>query len=80
MSEVVLDASAILAIIFQEQGAEKLTDDLMDDAVASTVNLAEVQSELIKKGFDSEDAWEDALSLVTAAEPFTSDHASVVSH
>jgi PIN domain nuclease of toxin-antitoxin system len=77
MSEVVLDASALLAIIFQEQGAEKLTDDLMDDAVASTVNLAEVQSELIKKGFDSEDAWQDALSLVTAAEPFTSDHARI---
>jgi PIN domain nuclease of toxin-antitoxin system len=77
MNEVVLDASAILAIIFQERGAEKLTDDLMDDAVISTVNLAEVQSKLLKKGFDPEEAWEDALSLVTAAEPYTSEHARI---
>lgn len=77
MNEVVLDASAMLAIIFQERGAEKLTDDLMDLAVASTVNLAEVQSMLIKKGFDPEEAWGDALSLVTAVEPFTSEQARV---
>ena len=77
MNEVVLDASAILAIIFQERGAEKLTDELMDDAVISTVNLAEVQSKLIKKGFDAEEAWETALSLVTAAEPYTSEQARI---
>ena len=77
MNEVVLDASAMLAIIFQERGAEKLTDDLMDLAVASTVNLAEVQSKLINKGFDPEEAWGDALSLVTAVEPFTSEQARV---
>jgi PIN domain nuclease of toxin-antitoxin system len=77
MNEVVLDASAILAIIFQERGAENLTDDLMDEAVASTVNLAEVQSKLIRKGFDPEEAWEDALSLVTAAEPYTSEQARI---
>jgi PIN domain nuclease of toxin-antitoxin system len=77
MNEVVLDASAILAIIFQERGAENLTDDLMDLAVASTVNLAEVQSKLIKKGLDPQEAWEDALSLVTAAEPFTSEQARI---
>jgi ribonuclease VapC len=72
MNEVVLDASAILAIVFQERGAEKLTDEILSTAVASTVNLAEVQSKLIKKGYDPEEAWEDSLSLVTAAEPFTS--------
>ena len=43
MSEVVLDASAILAVIFREPGAEKLTEEILDVAVASTVNLAEVQ-------------------------------------
>jgi ribonuclease VapC len=77
MNEVVLDASAILAIIFQERGAEKLTDDLMDRAVASTVNLAEVQSKLNKKGLDPDEAWEDTLSLVTAAEPYTSEQARI---
>ncbi len=33
-----------------EPGAEKLTDEIMVNAVASTVNLAEVQSKLVKNG------------------------------
>ena len=77
MSDIVLDASAILALIQEERGAEKLTDEIMDDAVISTVNLAEVQSKLVKKGFASEEAWESALSLVTAAEPYTSEQAKI---
>jgi PIN domain nuclease of toxin-antitoxin system len=77
MNEVVLDASAILAILFQERGAEKLTAEILNDAVISTVNLTEVQSKLIKKGYLPEEAWEDALSLVTAAEPFTSGQARI---
>ena len=77
MNEVVLDASAILAIVFQERGAEKLTDEILSMAVASTVNLAEVQSKLIKKGYEPDEAWEDALSLVTAPEPFTSEQARI---
>ena len=77
MSDIVLDASAILALIQNERGAERLTDELMDDAVISTVNLTEVQSKLIKKGYDSEEAWETAVLLVTAAEPFTSEQARI---
>ncbi len=75
MNEVVLDASAILAIVFQERGGEKLTAEILKDSVISTVNLAEVQSKLIKKGYLPDEAWEDALSLVTAAEPFTTEQA-----
>jgi PIN domain nuclease of toxin-antitoxin system len=77
MNEVVLDASAILAIIFHERGAEKLTDEILDHAVVSTVNLAEVQSKLIKKGYEPEEAWEDALSFVAAAELFTEKQAKI---
>jgi len=77
MNEVVLDASAMLALLQNERGEEKLTDDLLEVAVASTVNLAEVQSKLVKKGYDPEDAWEDALQLVTSAEPFTSEQAKI---
>ena len=77
MNEVVLDASAMLALLQNERGEEKLTDDLLEVAVASTVNLAEVQSKLVKKGHDPEDAWEEILSLVNAEEPFTSDHAKI---
>jgi len=74
MSDAVLDASAILAIIFDEPGAETLTDDVMDRAVASTVNLAEVQGKLIKKGYEPDRAWDDVLALVTA-EQFTPEQA-----
>lgn len=49
MSKAVVDASAILAVIFTEPGAEKLTDEILDGSVASTVNLAEVQAKLVKK-------------------------------
>jgi PIN domain nuclease of toxin-antitoxin system len=78
MSKVVLDASAILAVIFREPGAEKLTSEILESAVASTVNLAEVQTKLIQKGYDSEEAWEDALLLKEPPEPFTSDQAKIV--
>ena len=73
-SKTVLDASAILAIIFNEPGSAALSDEIMESAVASTVNLAEVQSKLIKKGYEPDVAWDHALQLV-AAEPFTSEQA-----
>jgi PIN domain nuclease of toxin-antitoxin system len=75
MNEVVLDASAILAVLFHEQGAENLTEEILQRAVASTVNLAEVQSKLVNMGRSPEDAWEDTLSLDTAAATFTSEQA-----
>ena len=77
MNKVVLDASAILALIQHERGAENLTKEILDYAVVSTVNLAEVQSKLVKKGHDPEDAWEEILSLVNAEEPFTSEQAKI---
>jgi PIN domain nuclease of toxin-antitoxin system len=77
MNRAVLDASAILAVLFQEPGAEKMTDEIMDSAVVSAVNLAEVQSKLVKMGHPPEDAWSDANLLKTAPEPFTADQAKI---
>ena len=77
MNEVVLDASAMLALIQHERGEEKLTDEILDCAVASTVNLAEVQSKLVKKRNDPDNSWVAALSTVSSVEPFTSDHAKI---
>jgi PIN domain nuclease of toxin-antitoxin system len=77
MNEVVLDASAMLAYIQEERGAENLTKEILDRAVASTVNLAEAQSKLVKKGHDPEEAWEEILSLVNAEVPFTSNQARI---
>lgn len=75
MNEAVFDASAILALLFEERGAENLTAEILERAVASTVNLAEVQSKLVKMGHEPDKAWRDALLTVVAAEPFTGEHA-----
>jgi len=77
MNEVVLDASAMLAYIQVERGAENLTKEILDHAVASTVNLAEAQSKLVKKGRDPDEAWEEILSLINAEETFTSEQARI---
>lgn len=77
MSRVVLDASAILAVIKGERGTEKLTPKLLAEAVASAVNLAEVQTKLIHAGWSPPQAWEDATSPVRAIVPFDSKQARI---
>ena len=51
MSEVVLDASAVIALINKEPGAD-VVDAVLDDAVISAVNLSEVIAVLIDAGFE----------------------------
>jgi PIN domain nuclease of toxin-antitoxin system len=75
MNEVVLDASAILAFLQRERGADRLTDEVLDHAIASTVNLAEVQTKLVKGGFSPDEAWEQTLSVVMSAVPYSEEHA-----
>ncbi|MGD0570222.1 MAG: type II toxin-antitoxin system VapC family toxin [Candidatus Sulfotelmatobacter sp.] len=77
MNRVVLDASAILAVISGEPGSEKLTPDLLARAVSSTVNLAEVQGKLVSRGWASEQAWEDATSPVREIMSFDEEHARI---
>jgi len=77
VSRIVLDASAVLAILNSEAGAERLTPRLLSDATVSAVNLAEVQSKLVSRGLAPDDAWEAATSLVLETEPFTGEHARI---
>lgn len=77
MNKAILDASAILAILNQEPGTEALTLDVLSGAVSSTVNLAEVQTRLVNKGGVPDEAWEDALSTVREAVPFSEDQAKI---
>jgi ribonuclease VapC len=77
VSRVVLDASAMLALLNNEPGADKLTSELLNDAVCSTVNLAEVQTKLVALGGEPDEAWEDALSAIREAAPFTAEHAHI---
>lgn len=77
MSKAVLDASAVLAILNSEPGAEKLPLQSLGDAVVSTVNLAEVQSKLVSTGIAPEDAWQAATSPVQEIAEFTAEHAKI---
>jgi PIN domain nuclease of toxin-antitoxin system len=77
MNEIVLDASAVLAVIQHERGEERLTSDVLSRSVICTVNMAEVQSKLVKNGYTPEQGWEDTLKLVASVEPFTSDQARI---
>ncbi len=49
MSDFVLDASALLALIQSEPGAERVAD-VLDRAVISAINLAEVIGRLAERG------------------------------
>jgi PIN domain nuclease of toxin-antitoxin system len=77
MSSFVVDASVILAFLLDEPGHEKVTADILSSAVVSAVNIAEVQTILVRKGGIPEEAWTDALSTVREVVPFTEDHAKL---
>ena len=62
MSRAVLDASAILALFHGERGADVVAG-YRGDAVASSVNVAEVVSRLSDEGLRSTE-WHYALSML----------------
>src|SRR5215831_5962095 len=75
MNRIVLDASALLAVLNREPGADKLTPQLLSTASSSTVNLAEVQSKLVSRGLNPDEAWEATLSPIREAVAFTAEQA-----
>lgn len=77
MNEVVLDASAILAVLDREPGAEKLTAELLNRAVVSSVNLAEIQTVLVSRGQAHDEAWHDACGPVREVAAFTEEQARI---
>lgn len=64
MADTVLDASAVLAIAFNEPGAASVIAHLSSASI-SAVNLSEAGAKLVDKGFTPEEAfrWLDALRL-----------------
>src|SRR5881394_806143 len=75
MNKIVLDASAVLAVLNREPGADRLTPEMLSTATSSTVNLAEVQGKLVSMGLAPGDAWEATLSPIREATAFTAEHA-----
>ena len=75
MNKIVLDASALLAVLNGEPGADKLTPELLSTAACSTVNLSEVQGKLIDRGLSPDRAWAATMTPVAEAIPFTLEQA-----
>ncbi len=75
MNNVVLDASAVMAVLTQEAGADKLPPGLLELAVSSAVNLAEVQSKLVERGVPPDAAWRASRNCVREVVSFTAEHA-----
>ena len=74
-NNVILDASAVLAALYREPGADKLSPELLARALISAVNLAEVQSKLVSLGWDANKAWKDCAGIVDQVVPFTMEQA-----
>jgi ribonuclease VapC len=68
---VILDSSALLALLWQEPGAAKVAP-LLGDASISTVNMAEVVTKMVDRGFDDATASDIFLSLGLSMVPFDS--------
>lgn len=71
---VVLDSSALLALLLGEPGAEQVAA-VLDDARISAVNLAEVLTRFVDRGADPDEAGAQLLALHLAVEPVTAEQA-----
>lgn len=58
----VLDASAVLAMMFAEPGSQVVAP-VVQGALLSSVNLAEVHAHLVSRGAEADFAWGRLLSL-----------------
>ncbi len=70
----VLDASALLTLLFQEPGASAVADVIAAGAVVSTVNLSEVAAVLVRHERDAESILRAVAAQITV-EPFTTEDA-----
>ncbi|WP_119420940.1 type II toxin-antitoxin system VapC family toxin [Desertibaculum subflavum] len=69
MSEHVLDASAVLALIHREPGEARVAE-LLGRSAISTVNLAEVHGKLTQRGVPEDVAWAAIQRLDLEIVPF----------
>lgn len=69
LSKIILDASAILAVIFEESGADKVVPHLAVGGI-STVNLSEVVTVALRKGAKIDDIQKFLSKLSLEIIPF----------
>lgn len=73
VAHVLLDASAVLAVIWREPGAEVVRAAMRDGAAISTVNLAEVAALLHHRGWRTSDVENTLTAFRMDTLPFDSD-------
>lgn len=71
---VVLDASAVLALLFDEPGADKVRERIQG-GILGTTNLAEITAKLFDKGIPVDDAARAVAMLGVEVVAFTEAHA-----
>jgi ribonuclease VapC len=76
MSKVVLDASALLALLHQESGAE-MVQMALPESVISAVNWSEVWQKTIERKVSTDGLREDLEALGLKIEPFTPEQAEL---
>ena len=74
MSEFVLDASAVLALLNQETGAG-LVEEVLPHSVISTVNLSKIVARLASKGMPGNEIREVFSLLGLESVPFDEESA-----
>lgn len=75
-AEAVLDASALIALLWEEPGAEAVAP-LLGRAVISTVNMSEVLQRYRAVGVNPDGKLEDIAALGIEIEPFDREHAEI---
>lgn len=66
---MVFDSSVVLAWLFREPGSDSILA-LIPNAVLSSVNAAEAQSRLVRRGTEPKAAWESIVASVCDVIPF----------
>lgn len=79
MSRVVLDTSALLAILNEEPGSQVFTQqfDLLENAAMSAVNVAEAYGKLVGRGIGPGDAWEAVIAPIPEIIDFDKEQAKI---
>lgn len=72
----VLDATALLAVLFNELGSDAVVRTLHHASV-SAVNLCEVYTRMLQRAIDPDRAWQSLLDLGLEVCPFDLDQARI---
>jgi len=79
VSRIVLDTSALLAVLQAEPGAEIFTQKsgLLEDSAMSAVNVAEAYGKLVSVGIGPEEAWEAVIAPIPEIVEFDKEQAKI---